>query len=510
MAFDHNIAIGASLRSQLLAIDRTARSLDISSGRLATGKKVNSAIENAPSFFAARELQNTAADYQRLTDRMGQNIQVIKEASSGLSGIQKLLQLAETLGIEALESIGGSSSTFGLPLPQLIQAENPGAYWQLDNVNFATNQGTIGGVNGNPGANVSFGQPPLYPNGGSSARFDGSANSIITIPDSNQINTSPRAERTIEMVFQADDTTGRQVLYEEGATVNSLGIYIDNGNIHIEGRDNGDWGPFGINAPIVAGETYHVSLVLDQPNNEFRAYLDGELLGIGFVNVPLASHSGDIAIGGTQDGLVYHDGPDGSSGRRFRGSISDVALYNTVLDEAIIQQHASATEDPTIAGFQNDFDVLMDQITQMARDSSFRGTNLLFNDSLVSVFNPDESSQYTTAGSDFTAEGLSLDNLSFSSASQIRTTLDAIRSAIGKVRSFEHSLATDLNVIQNRINFTQSFTNNQLEGADKLTLADLNEESAKVLTAQTQQAIQFSNLSSAVRGRDLANLLFNS
>ncbi len=512
MAFDKNIAIGASLRSQLLAIDRTARNLSISSGRLATGKKVNSAIENAPSFFAARELQNLAEDYSRLTDRMGQNIQTIKEADSGLGGITKLLQLAETLGVDALEAIGGANSLTGLSLPELIAAENPNAYWQLDNSSGANNQGTIGAsVNGSPGTGVTFNQPAIYPGGGTAARFDGTSNAIIQIPDSAQINTTPRPERTVELTFNANTTAGRQVLYEEGATVNSLGIYIDNGELYVSGRDNGDWGPLGLSQPIVAGETYHVTMVLDQPNGEFRGYVNGQQMStVGVVSIPLSSHSGNIAIGGTQDGLVFHDGPDGAAGKNFDGLISDVALYNRVLDDATILQHGEATQDPATIEYQRDFNVLMDQITQLAQDSSYRGTNLLFNDSIVSVFNPDESSQYTTAGSDFTAEGLSLDTLSLGSANQITTTLDAIRNAIQKVRSFRGSLATDINVIQNRIDFTQSFENTQIEGADKLTLADLNEESAKLLTSQTRQAIQMDTLTNSVRGRALADLLFNS
>lgn len=509
MAYDANIALGATLRNQLLAIDRTARSLDISSGRLATGKKVNSALDNATSYFAARSLQDKAADFQRLTDNMGQNIQAIRQADQGLGGIEKLLQMAETIGTEAREYFQSTSVLSGLPLPDQILADNPNAYWQMDDLNGANNQGTIGGINGSPGTGVTFNQPGLYPDGAPSAYFDGTSNAVITVPDSGQINNTTVANRTIELTFNADTTAGRQVLYEEGATVNSLGIYIDNGNLYVEGRDSGDWGPFGINEPINAGQTYHVALVLDQPNGELRGYLNGEQMStIGAVTIPLSSHTGDIAIGGTQDGLVFHDGPDGAAGKNFTGFITDVALYNRVLDDDTIRSHGQATQEVEGVTFQKDFNVLMDQITQLAKDAGYRGNNLLFNDSIVTVFNKDESSRYATAGGNFTADGLSVDGLKLNNITEVETTLDRVRSAIGKVRSFQRSLATDINVIQNRIDFTERNINTELEGADKLTMVDLNEETAKVLSNQTMQAVQMANLSSNVRGRDIANLLF--
>ena len=508
VAFDSNIALGASLRKQLLAIQKTTRQLDIASNRLSTGRKVNSAIDDPNNFFASRSLVNQADDYSRLLDSINQNVQTIKQAQNGLTGIENLLKLAEALSVEALEAIGGANSSTGVPLPDQILALNPGAYWQLDDVNLATNQGSIGGVNGTPGAGVTFGGAPLYAGGGASASFDGTAGAVIAIPDSNQINTTAVSQRTVEMTINANDVISRQVLYEEGATVNSVAAYIDNGRVYFAARDQGDFGPFNISAPIQAGETYHISFVIDAPSNEFRGYVNGNLVGTGAMNIPLSAHSGDVGIGGARGGLWFHDGSTGGNGFNYNGSISDVALYNTVLADSVISDHAAATQEETLFGFDQEFSTLLQQIDEMASDSSYRGTNLLLRDSIDSVFNPEGTSIYTSNGDDFTSQGLGLSNLSLDSSSDIQLALSSIRSAIDRVRDFQSSFSTDINVLETREAFSRNKINTNLEGSDKLTLADLNEESAKLLSAQTIQNIQFATLASQNRQPGIVELLF--
>lgn len=242
-------------------------------------------------------------------------------------------------------------TTSGSFLSQLILNDNPVAYWRLNETSGtrADNLGTLGSaVDGTYSGGYTQGSSALYGSGDVSVNFDGT-NGLVSIPDSSSINTTTVTERTIELVFRADDVINQQVLYEEGGSTNSLAIYIEGGRVYFEGRDAGDWGPFGISAAITTGQVYHATLVLDQPNGEMRGYLDGALVGTGTITVPLSAHSGNIYIGGTSDGAVYHDGPDGSSGYNFDGRISDVAIYNSVLDDTTIQAHsdlANSSEVP--------------------------------------------------------------------------------------------------------------------------------------------------------------------
>ena len=71
---------------------------------LATGKKVNSAIDNASSYYQARSLTNRAADLTALLDSMGQGIQTIEAATQGIEHAITLLEQAQAVANSALES----------------------------------------------------------------------------------------------------------------------------------------------------------------------------------------------------------------------------------------------------------------------------------------------------------------------------------------------------------------------------------------------------------------------
>lgn len=237
-------------------------------------------------------------------------------------------------------------------LAALILGDNPDAYWDLNETagTTADNQGSIGAaVDGTiiGGATLNFGA--LYTNGGTSIDFDGT-NDGISIPDDAGINTGTYAERTVELVFNADDVTTRQVLYEEGATVNGLTIYLDAGRVYVTGEDDGDWVDANLSAAVSTGTTYHVAFVFDQPNNSFEGFLNGTSMGSVTVNNAIfPAHSGDIGIGYAPDGVQFHDGEDGTGGYYFNGRISDVALYNTALSTADIQSRANVIQDTPIS-----------------------------------------------------------------------------------------------------------------------------------------------------------------
>ena len=240
----------------------------------------------------------------------------------------------------------GHTSTYsgggGASLDCEILSNSPVGYWQLDETSGTTavNQGTGSSINGTYTNGPTLGAAALYTGGSTSVDFDGT-NDFVALPDSSLINTaSATAERTIELVFNADDVTTRQVLFEEGGQTNHLNIYLDAGNLYVSGKDAGDWDAY-LSTGVVTGQTYHVTLVLDQPNGEMRGYLDGVLFGTDTtITIPLSSHSGDVAIGAMDNDTYFHDGGSGGNGHYFDGRISDVALYNSVLSDAEIQEHA--------------------------------------------------------------------------------------------------------------------------------------------------------------------------
>ncbi len=240
------------------------------------------------------------------------------------------------------QQINGLSGSIG-SLSSLIAAASPVAYWKFDDIGgaVADNIGSIGNAaDGTYENGVTLQSVGLYASDDSSANFDG-INDRVQVADNSQINTSAVAQRTIEIVFNADTTSGRQVIFEEGGTVNAIAVYIEDGDLYFNARDgNGAiWGPFTINTPIDAGTTYHAAFVLDFSVGTIAGYLDGNLVGTGIIDGVLNGHSGDIGIGFSDGGAYYHDGADGTTGYYFDGKISDVAIYNTALSQSELQDH---------------------------------------------------------------------------------------------------------------------------------------------------------------------------
>ncbi|MFZ3034225.1 MAG: flagellar protein, partial [Parvibaculum sp.] len=99
-----DVVLSGAMRSNLLSMQNTARLLDQTQQRVATGLKVNSAIDNPQSFFTAQGLDNRASDLSTLLDSMGLAVQTLKAASQGIDAIQKLVQQAKATAIQALQT----------------------------------------------------------------------------------------------------------------------------------------------------------------------------------------------------------------------------------------------------------------------------------------------------------------------------------------------------------------------------------------------------------------------
>ena len=89
-----NISLTAGMRANLLTLQQTDSLLTRTQQRLATGKKVNSALDNAQAFFAASANTNRASALLSRKDGFGQAIQLIKTADAGISAINSLLDQA--------------------------------------------------------------------------------------------------------------------------------------------------------------------------------------------------------------------------------------------------------------------------------------------------------------------------------------------------------------------------------------------------------------------------------
>jgi flagellin len=104
------IVLSASVRQNLLSLQSTADLLATTQNQLATGKKVNSALDNPTNFFTAQGLDNRASDISNLLDGIGNGVQVLQQANNGITSLQKLVDTAKSLANQALQTTVGYST----------------------------------------------------------------------------------------------------------------------------------------------------------------------------------------------------------------------------------------------------------------------------------------------------------------------------------------------------------------------------------------------------------------
>ena len=104
------IVLSASVRQNLLALQSTADLLASTQNALATGKKVNSALDNPTNFFTAQGLDNRASDIGNLLDGIGNGVQVLQAANTGITSLQSLISSAKSIANQALQTTIGYST----------------------------------------------------------------------------------------------------------------------------------------------------------------------------------------------------------------------------------------------------------------------------------------------------------------------------------------------------------------------------------------------------------------
>jgi hypothetical protein len=209
---------------------------------------------------------------------------------------------------------------------------------------------------------------------------------FITIPNTDAINLQNTRNRTIEFWFRPDDITSRQVIYEEGAQVNTLFFFIEAGRIYAGGYRN-DAGSVANRrffrsalGDIEVGKWTHVALTLEDttsPDLTFKFYIDGELKDTQ-AGLQINTHSGNNSIGRNggelrfpssltnnwnnsaeagSDSETYNSNFSGRINNRyaFEGSINLLRIWNVARTETQINDNKSTelTSGTSLVAYQN-------------------------------------------------------------------------------------------------------------------------------------------------------------
>ncbi len=98
-----NITLSAAVRQNLLSLQGTANLLATTQEALATGKKVNSALDNPTNFFTAAGLDSRASDISNLLDSIGNGVQVLQAANTGITSLSSLVDTAKSIANQVLQ-----------------------------------------------------------------------------------------------------------------------------------------------------------------------------------------------------------------------------------------------------------------------------------------------------------------------------------------------------------------------------------------------------------------------
>ena len=143
------------------------------------------------------------------------------------------------------------------------------------------------------------------------------------------------------------------------------------------------------------------------------------------------------------------------------------------------------------------YNLLLTQYNSLISDTAYKGINLLAGQNLKINFNEDRSSKIEVKGIKVDSESLELNTKEWYSPEDIEKALTELETAINSLRGFATEFGNYYSIVTTRQDFTENLINVLEEGADKLTLADMNQEAANMLALQTSQQLAVNSLSLA-------------
>mgnify|MGYP002402623869 CR=1 FL=1 len=113
-----NVSLSSSVRQNLLAMQATNDMMTITQNRLATGKRVNSALDNATNYFTSSALQGRASDLSNLLDSISNATKTIEAANNGIEGIKKLVESAQSIARQV--KAGGDATSLDVEYQKIL------------------------------------------------------------------------------------------------------------------------------------------------------------------------------------------------------------------------------------------------------------------------------------------------------------------------------------------------------------------------------------------------------
>jgi flagellin-like hook-associated protein FlgL len=496
------IVLSASVRQNLLALQSTASLLAKTQNDLATGNKVNSALDNPTEYFTAQSLNNRAGDISNLLDGISNGVQVLQAANTGLTSLQQLVDNAKSIANQVLQTTTGYDTKSNVTSAALTNAT-------ATNLLGAATTPVIGNAvsNNNSTTPVAITGTTLLSGASNSTSND--LSSALTTADTLVVNgttftfaaTSSSSGTSIGI---GDNVT--DLLAAIDAASNGGSSSIANGAITLTPSPAGltlsgsALAKLGLSAQPPGGGLVNDTLTI-QPTgggtttNLTFGFGNGQISTLNQLNAALAANNLQASI--SPAGAITLQTTNNAASSTIAAITGTSPFTGLTGGAPVADPNSQATRANLVSQYNN----LLAQINTTAQDSSFNGINLLNGDTLNLVFNETGRSTLNIQGVIFNAGGIGLSQLTqgtdFLDSNSANKVLSALNFASDTLRSEASALGSNLSIVQIRQDFNKNLVNVLQTGASNLVLADPNEEAANSQALSTRQSIAVSALALA-------------
>jgi flagellin-like hook-associated protein FlgL len=430
------VSLSAGVRNNLSTLQSTAAQSAQIQNRLATGKKVNSAIDSPVNFFTAASLNDRSSQLTGLLDGISNGIQTIQAASKGIDGITKL--------------VGSLQST-------IKQAQADAAQNRPTKAGTARATQTEVAATSKSLKDIALDKKLVGADAIADAATATSSGDLGIIDTNTFIGISLTAgSTTYEASFSSANATVRDLVNEINKSGIATAFVDEKGQLNVKGTGSDDL-EFGVGVGTTGAASGAGSAIVDAQGGNANA-------AVGFVAgdaVAASAIKGQAVTSAVRSNLIdqYND---------LRNKIDDLAKdsgFNGI--NLLGGDRLSVVFNEKTGKNQTKLDV---QGTQLTSD----------NLGLVKAGNTQ------LAGS-----------VNFQNDSDLEAATKSLTGALTSLKSLSSTFGANLSVVQTRQDFTKDMANVLTSGADSLVNADLNQEAASLLALQTRQQLSQQALSLA-------------
>jgi len=440
----NDISLTSGMRSNLLSLQNTVNLLDRTQNRLSTGKKVNTAMDNPVSYFAAQTLNSRAAIIDGLKDAMGQAVQTITAADKGITALSTMIEQAKGLAQSAQSAAAGSTAADTTGNADVVETNYVNAsitFGAIADAETITIDGEVFTV-------LTVGAVPADGEFGDADDLAAAINANTTLTDAG---------------YSASVVGGNVIIAIDGADVDLADIAST---------------MTGYAEAEAEGALASVTMTFTVGVTAYTGTAATAVLAAADLATELEAVENQASTAVTEAGAVtitYEYVPSDEM-------TSIVGQYNTLLT-----QMDELAED---SGYKGKNLLSADTLTVQ-----FEGTTL-------DVVGFDASANVGLGIIDAVADDWGSTPTDIDDAI---TTLDA---ALVTLRNESSKMAGNLSIITVRQDFSTNMINTLNSGSDKLTLADANEEGANMLMLQTRQSLSTTALSLSAQAAQSVLRLF--